>query len=159
LRGFFNQGFQAAASEGASKPGDDAETAPVGTPLCDFEICAERRGRLHSWCPMIREKHGSVDEEGRTVGTALLEKFRDPMDFAGTSPSIYLGHFLPQFVSEPLHKTADDIKLTQLAFPFSFRHFEDGPDRFFDGRLDEPASVDHRDVRFLKRPYDRIFLL
>jgi hypothetical protein len=108
---------------------------------------------------MVRKKRGSVDEEGRDLASALLEKFRDPMDFPGTGPPVHLGHLLPQFVPVPLHKAADDIELAQLSFSLPFRHFEYGADRFFNGRLEEPASVDDRDVRLPQPPHDRIVLL
>jgi hypothetical protein len=108
---------------------------------------------------VVRKKCGSVDEEGRTLATALLKEFRDPMDLPGTGPPIHLGHFLLQFVPVPLHKAADNIELTQLPFPLPFGHFEDGADRFFNRRLEKPASVDDRDVRFRQSSHERIFLL
>jgi hypothetical protein len=159
LHGFFNQGFEAAASERASKLRDDAETTPVGTPFRDLEVGTVGRRRLHPRGPVVRKKRGSVDEEGRLYAPALLKKFRDPMDFPGTGPPIHLGHFLFQFVPVPLHKAADDIEPAQLPFSFSLRHFEYGANSFFNGRPEKPASVDDGNVRLLQFSHKRIFLL
>jgi hypothetical protein len=82
---------------------------------------------------MVRKKSGPVDEKGGPFWFALPEELRDPMDLAGTGPSVHLGHLFLQFIAVALHKTADHIKLAQPACLLSFSDMEDGADRFFNG--------------------------
>ena len=68
-------------------------------------------------------------------------------DLVQTDQRIHLGDFLPQLVVVALGQAAADDDFLPRIFPHAaVMHFEDGVDRFFLGRVDEPAGVDDEHI-------------
>ena len=108
---------------------------------------------------MVREKRRPVDEKKRFFSARLLEKFHDPMNLAGSGPSVHFREFTSELVPVALHQTAHHKNLPKPPFLLSFRDPEDRPDGLLDGGLDESACVDHGDVRLLQISHKSVFLL
>src|SRR6476646_419059 len=93
-----------------------------------------------------------VSPQSRRLCHYSLDDFAECCDLIQTDKGVDLRHRLPQLVGEALRHTAtdDELLMGALVQTTALMSLKNGFDRFFLGRVDKGASIDHEHISFIR---------